>query len=82
VSTVDAIELTGPGLEPADVVAVAREGAPITLGASAREAMRTSAAIVERLADSDEPPTGSRPGSARWRRPRFPRRGERSFSER
>ena len=52
------IELTGEGLEPADVVAVARHGAPVTLGASAGEAMRASAAIVERLADSDEPAYG------------------------
>ena len=58
VSTVDVIELTGEGLEPADVVAVAREDAPVTLGGRAREAMRASAAIVERLADSDEPAYG------------------------
>jgi histidine ammonia-lyase len=58
VSTADVIELTGRGLEPADVVAVAREGAPVTLGGSARDAMRRSAEIVERLADSDSPAYG------------------------
>jgi histidine ammonia-lyase len=58
VSTADVIELTGRGLEPADVIAVAREDAPVTLGATARQAMRTSATIVERLADSDAPAYG------------------------
>ena len=58
VSPADVIELTGRGIEPAEVVAVAREDAPVTLGATAREAMRTSATIVERLADSDAPAYG------------------------
>src|SRR5918994_1786890 len=58
VSSADVIELTGRGLEPDDVVAVAREGAPVALGGSAREAMERSAAIVDRLANSDEPAYG------------------------
>src|ERR687897_70806 len=58
VSSADVIELTGRGLEPDDVVAVAREGAAVALGGSAREAMLRSAEIVERLADSEEPAYG------------------------
>ena len=53
-----AIELTGTGLRPADVVAVAREGAEVTISPEAREAMERSAAIVEGLAESDEPVYG------------------------
>src|ERR687897_2337223 len=52
------IELTGGGLTPSDVVAVAREGARVTLGSDARRAMAECAAIVERLAESDEPAYG------------------------
>ena len=54
-----AIELSGSGLEPADVVAVARDGAGVELTGAARAAMAaSSAAIVERLADSAEPVYG------------------------
>jgi histidine ammonia-lyase len=52
------VELTGTGLAPVDVVAVAREHAPVTLGASAREAMEHSAAVVAQLADRTEPAYG------------------------
>jgi histidine ammonia-lyase len=52
------IELTGAGLTPADVVAVARSNEPVVLAATAREAMEASAAIVERLAASSEPVYG------------------------
>jgi histidine ammonia-lyase len=54
----DGIELTGRGLEPADVVAVAHDRARVTLGEDARRTMSESAAIVERLAASDEPAYG------------------------
>src|SRR5215211_1327495 len=53
-----AVELTGRGIEPVDVVAVAREEANVTLSEGARRAMAQSAAIVERLAESDEPAYG------------------------
>ncbi len=53
-----AIELTGSGLRPADVVAVARDRAPVAISSGAREAMERSAAIVARLAASDEPAYG------------------------
>ncbi|MEO8091128.1 MAG: histidine ammonia-lyase [bacterium] len=53
-----AIELTGTGLAPGDVVAVARDSAPVALAAEAREAMARSAAIVERMAGSAEPAYG------------------------
>jgi histidine ammonia-lyase len=52
------IELTGTGLTPAQVVAVARADAEVELAASARDAMAKSAAIVERLASSPEPVYG------------------------
>jgi histidine ammonia-lyase len=58
VSSADPIELTGGGLTPSDVVAVAREGAHLTLSSEARRAMSESAAIVERHAESDEPAYG------------------------
>ena len=53
-----AIELTPDGLEEADVVAVAREWAPVEVGDGAREAMAASAAIVDGLASSGEPAYG------------------------
>src|SRR5262249_53694087 len=55
---VTTIELTPRGPSPDDVVAVARAGARAVLSAEARSAMAASAAIVERLAVSDEPVYG------------------------
>ena len=52
------IELTGDRVEPADVVAVARDGMPARLSDEARAVMDESAAVVERLASSDEPVYG------------------------
>ena len=52
------IELSATGLEPAEVVAVAREDAEVELTGEARDAMTESAAIVERLASSAEPAYG------------------------
>jgi len=52
------VEIANRGLGLRDVVAVAREGAEVRLTAEATEAMAASAAIVERLADSDEPVYG------------------------
>ena len=52
------VELTDTGLAPADVVAVARDEAAVALGARARAAMEKSAAIVARIAASDEPAYG------------------------
>ena len=52
------IELTGDRVERADVVAVARHGVPARLSADARTAMEASAAVVARLAASDEPVYG------------------------
>jgi histidine ammonia-lyase len=53
-----AIELTGEGLTPPQVIQVARDDARVALAASAREAMESSAAVVERLISSDEPVYG------------------------
>ena len=52
------IELTGDRVEPPDVVAVARHGVPARLSEEARAAMAESAAVVERLAASEEPVYG------------------------
>jgi histidine ammonia-lyase len=52
------IELSGTGLSPDDVVAVARDRAKVGLGAEARLAMEASAAVVAGLADRAEPAYG------------------------
>ena len=52
------IEVSGTGLAPAHVLAVARAGAPVVLARQARAAMERSAAIVARLAASDTPAYG------------------------
>jgi histidine ammonia-lyase len=52
------IELSGTGLSPADVVAVARSDARVRLSDEARRAMEESASVVARLAASDEPHYG------------------------
>ncbi len=52
------VELTGTGLSPADVVAVARGGEPVALTAAALGAMEASAAIVAGLIEREEPAYG------------------------
>ncbi|HEX6460165.1 MAG TPA: histidine ammonia-lyase [Thermoleophilaceae bacterium] len=52
------IELSGTGLFPADVVAVARSDARVRLSDEGRRAMEESAAVVAELAASDEPHYG------------------------
>jgi len=52
------ISLEGRGLRIADVVAVARHGAPVVLGDGARVAMQRSAALVDGFVDSDVPVYG------------------------
>ena len=52
------IELSGTGLSPDDVVAVARDGAQVSLAPEARAAMEASAAVVAGLADRVEPAYG------------------------
>jgi histidine ammonia-lyase len=52
-AAVATVELTGTGLTPEDVLAVARGGATVRLADSAREAMRASAEVVAQLAASD-----------------------------
>src|SRR6266480_1114827 len=48
------VELSGTGLSPADVIAVARDGASVVLSDEGRRAMEESAAVVAKLAASDE----------------------------
>ncbi len=52
------VEIGSGGVGAGDVIAVARGGAVATLGSEARRAMERSAAIVERLAASEEPAYG------------------------
>jgi histidine ammonia-lyase len=52
------IELQGTGLRPEDVVAVARHDLAVTLGAEGRERMEASAAVIARLAESEQPVYG------------------------
>src|SRR4051794_36560726 len=52
------VELTGTGLTAGHVVAVARADAHVELSGEAREAMRVGAAVVERLADAEDPAYG------------------------
>ena len=52
------IELGPGGTTAADVIAVARRGVVARLGAEARNAMEETAAVVARLAGSDEPAYG------------------------
>jgi histidine ammonia-lyase len=52
------VSVTGSGLDPADVVVVAREGRRATLSAEARSAMERSAAVTALLAQSDDPVYG------------------------
>jgi histidine ammonia-lyase len=52
------VELTGTGLSPADVVAVARGLAPVELTSEARAAMAASAKVVAGLAEAGEPVYG------------------------
>ena len=52
------VELSGTGLRPEDVVEVARFDVPVLLAAAARERMEQSAAVVARIAASEEPTYG------------------------
>jgi histidine ammonia-lyase len=52
------IELSSAGLRSTQVVAVAREDTEVALGSDGRDAMAESAAIVERMASSEEPVYG------------------------
>jgi histidine ammonia-lyase len=52
------LELGPDGVEPEAVVAVAREGTLVRLSSRARQTMERSAAIVQGIADSEEPAYG------------------------
>jgi histidine ammonia-lyase len=58
VRVVQIVQLSGTGISPADVIAVAREGARVELGDAARAEMQRSADVVARLVDSEEPVYG------------------------
>ena len=52
------VELSGTGLSPEDVLAVARRGATVELAEEARRAMEETAAVVAQLGDAAEPAYG------------------------
>jgi histidine ammonia-lyase len=52
------VELTGTGISPEDVIAVARAGARVTLTEAARDEMTRSAQVVAQLVGSAEPAYG------------------------
>jgi len=52
------VELTPEGLRAADVVAVARADAPVSISPAAREALERGAAVVAQLARSERPAYG------------------------
>jgi histidine ammonia-lyase len=54
----DAVELTCAGIGAAEVVAVARDDAPVSLSAEAHSAMGHSAAVVSELGVSEQPVYG------------------------
>src|SRR4051794_20676431 len=54
----DAVQLTGTGIRPEDVVAVARAGARVALAEPARAAMEAAANVVAGLLDAPEPAYG------------------------
>jgi histidine ammonia-lyase len=66
------VELSPRGLTAADVVAVARGGERARLGAAARRKMADSAAVVARLADSEEPTYGVSTGFGSLANTRIP----------
>jgi histidine ammonia-lyase len=69
---VTAVELTGTGLAPEDVIAVARAGVPVQLAPEARDAMAASAAVVARLVASDVPAYGVTTGFGSLANTRIP----------
>ena len=69
---VNAVTVTAQGLQAADVVAVARGGAPVELSADARAAMERSARVVQELSDSEEPAYGVSTGFGSLARVRIP----------
>jgi histidine ammonia-lyase len=52
------VRLSGRGIAPEEVVAVARRGVRVELAPEGRRAMAAAAAVIERLAASDEPVYG------------------------
>jgi histidine ammonia-lyase len=56
--TSDSLQLTASGLEAEDVITVARDDRHVALSGEARAAMERSAAVVARLAASEEPVYG------------------------
>ncbi|HLY36223.1 MAG TPA: aromatic amino acid lyase, partial [Candidatus Limnocylindria bacterium] len=52
------VELTQEGVSAADVVAVARGGARVSISAGAREALVRGASVVAGLAESEQPAYG------------------------
>jgi histidine ammonia-lyase len=75
----DSVELTADGLTGAEVVAVARGDARVTITAQATAAMERSAAVVDALASSDEPAYGITTGFGSLALVRIPAAGRRQL---
>ena len=69
----DRVRLDGESLTVEDVVAVAREDAPVEIADAAREAVRTSRGRVEDVLDSDEAVYGITTGFGELVDERIPR---------
>src|SRR5439155_12848042 len=72
VEEIQAVELGTDGIDPAEVIAVARSGAPVILSSKAREAMARAASIVATLDDSGEAVYGVSTGFGSLARVRIP----------
>src|SRR5438094_686114 len=62
--TMTIVELSGEGLAPADVVAIARDDAAVALGERGRALMQASAAAVQLALRAAEPADGTRADTA------------------
>jgi histidine ammonia-lyase len=75
----DVVQLAANGLTPAEVIAVARGDARVILGEDAHAAMTRSAAVVEALAESEQPAYGITTGFGSLAMVRIPAAGRREL---
>ena len=77
-----AVELTPVGIGAADVVAVARRDAPVSISADARDAMQRGADVVAQIESSQAPAYGVSTGFGALATRSSPPTGARSSSAR
>src|SRR3977135_2626548 len=75
----DVVQLAANGLTPAEGIAVARGDARVILGEDAHAAMTRSAAVVEALAESEQPAYGITTGFGSLAMVRIPAAGRREL---